>query len=181
MDELEWETLDSQVAYSCGGFDIVTESVRLPDGTTTAFDYLTGEESVVALPFTTAGDVVVIDEWRHAVERTNRGLPAGNLEDDEQPSEAVHRELEEETGYRADGVDHLTTVEPANGYADSRFHYYVARDCERVESQQLDVDESIAVTTTSFEDLLAGVECGDLQDGRSVLGILYYALFERSR
>lgn len=176
---LSWETLQSQVAYTCDGFDVVNEQVRLPDGTTAEFDYLSEDESVVILPFTTDGDVVVIEEWRQAVRRRNRGLPAGGLEGDEDVEAAVHRELREETGYEAGDIEHLTTVEPANGYSDSVFHYYAAYDCELTDDQDLDVDESISVTTASFEDLVDAVETGELQDGRSSQGILYYALFER--
>jgi len=177
MTDLAWETIDSAVAYSCDGFDVISQDVRLPDGTTTDFDYLHEPGSVVVLPFTPDGDVVVIDEWRQAVERRNRGLPAGNVEDGEAPADAAHRELAEETGYEAASVAHLTTVEPANGFADAVFHYFVARDCEPAADQSLDVDESIAVDTTTFEDLLAAVRDDDLRDGRAAFGVCYYALF----
>lgn len=179
MGNLSWETLESNVAYTCDGFDIVTEQVRLPDGAEAEFDYLSENESVVILPFTSDGRVVVIEEWRHAVRRRNRGLPAGTLEPDEAPEQAVHRELLEETGYEAASIEHLTTAEPANGFSDALFHYFVAEDCELTGDQQLDVDESIDVDTTTFDDLLAAVRDGELRDGRSALGILHYALFER--
>jgi ADP-ribose pyrophosphatase len=184
MTDLSWETLESTVAYTCDGFDIVNEQVRLPDGTTAEFDYLSETESVVILPFTGSGgdtddEVVVIEEWRQAVRRVNRGLPAGTMEPGEQPATAVRRELREETGYEAGEIEHLTTVEPANGYADSVFHYYVAYDCEQTGSQRLDTDESIEVTTASFPGLLEAAESGELRDGRSTQGVLHYALFER--
>lgn len=182
MADLSWETLESETAYSCAGFDIVNEQVRLPDGTTAEFDYLSETESVVVLPFTESGtdtdeEVVVIEEWRQAVRRVNRGLPAGTIESDEEPATAVRRELREETGYEAGEIEHLTTVEPANGYADSVFHYYAAYDCEQVSEQQLDTDESIAVETTTFGTLLDDVGSGDLRDGRSALGVLHFLAF----
>lgn len=178
-DELAWQTVDSEVAYTCEGFDVVHEDVRLPDGTETAFDYLAEGESVVVLPLTPGGAAVVIEEWRQAVGRVNRGLPAGSVEpDDDEPVDAVHRELAEETGYEADSVDHLTTVEPANGFADAVFHYFVAHDCEPTAEQQLDYDESIRVDTTPVHELVEAIRHGDLRDGRAVTGILYYVLFE---
>lgn len=179
MSNLAWETLESSVAYTCGGFDVVNDTVRLPDGETGEFDYLSSSESVVILPFTPDGDVVLIEEWRHAVGRCNRALPAGNLEPGESPETAVHRELREETGYETDDIDHLTTVEPANGFSDAVFHYYVARDCEATASQDLDENESIEVGKASFSSLLDDLEAGDLRDGRSAHGIAHYALFER--
>lgn len=175
---LNWETLASAVAYSCDGFDVINEDVQLPDGTTAEFDYLSEDESVVILPFRPDGDVVVIEEWRHAVRRRNRGLPAGTLEPGESPAEAARRELTEETGYEATEVDHLTSVEPANGFSDAVFHYFVATGCEVAGEQQLDTDESIVVETTTFEELRSAVEAGTLRDGRSVLAVLYYALVD---
>lgn len=178
MTDHEWETLDSQIAYSCDGFDIVTETVELPGGDQAAFDYLSESESVVILPFTTAGDVVVIDEWRHAVKRANRGLPAGSMESGEEPDAAVHRELREETGYEAGDIEHLVSVEPANGFSDAYFHYFVATECTDTGRQSLDIDESIDATTVEFDELVEDVRSGALQDGRSAFGVLYYALFE---
>jgi len=179
-DELAWETRTTDTAYSCPGFDIVHEDVQLPDGTETDFDFLREGDSVVVLPLTTDGEVVVIEEWRQAVKRVNRALPAGSMEDtDDEPRAAVYRELREETGYEADSVRHLYTAEPANGYADSVFHYFLAEGCTPTARQDLDFNESIRVETATFDDLLASVRSGELQDGRSAVGIMYYALFER--
>ncbi len=176
--ELAWETLYGETAYMCPGFDVQREQVRLPDGTETDFDYLSESESVVVLPFTPDGEVVVIEEWRQAVKRLNRGLPAGSVEgDDVDLDAAVRRELEEETGYAADSVEHMTTVEPANGFSDAVFHYYLAEGCELAGEQDLDYNESIRVETTAFDDLLAAVESGDCRDGRTALGVCYYELF----
>jgi len=177
MPDLAWETLDSTVAYACEGFDVLSQDVRLPDGTETDFDYLHEAESVVVLPFTPDDDVVVIEEWRQAVGRVNRGLPAGNLEAGETPADAAHRELAEETGHEAASVSHLTTVEPANGFADAVFHYFVARGCEPTAGQSLDADESIAVDVATFDDLLAAARDDELRDGRAAFGVCYYALF----
>ncbi|MFB6312020.1 MAG: NUDIX hydrolase [Salinirussus sp.] len=177
MDDLAWETLASRTSYTCEGFDVITDTVRLPDGTETEFDYVSETESVVILPFAPNGDVVVIEEWRQAVDRVNRGLPAGNLENGEAPARAAHRELAEETGYEAGTLNPLTAVEPANGFADSVFHYYVAHDCTPTADRQLDYNESIRVTTTTFDELLSDAEAGDLRDGRAMLGILYYHCF----
>lgn len=179
-DDLAWETLAADIAYSCPGFDIVHEDVTLPDGTETEFDFLREGDTVVVLPLTTDGDVVVIEEWRQAVKRVNRALPAGSMEaGDDEPRNAVARELREETGYEADAVRHLYTAEPANGYTDSVFHYFLAEGCEPTAEQELDFNESIRVETATFDALLDAVRNGDLRDGRSALGIMYYALFER--
>jgi len=175
--DLAWETRASATDYSCPGFDVVRDDVRLPDGTETEFHYASEPPSVVVLPFTPAGDVVVIEEWRQAVDRVNYGLPAGGLEDeDTDPVAAARRELTEETGYEAGPIEQLATYEPANGLFDSVFHYVLARDCEPTGEQDLDHNESIRVDTTTVSDLRNRALSGALRDGRSALGILQYAL-----
>lgn len=180
MSDRAWETTESDVGYTCDGFDIISQTVRLPDGTEADFDYLSEQPSAVILPFDTEGRVVIIDEWRQAVERVNRGLPAGTLKDGEDKESGASRELREETGYRASSMEHLVTVEPANGFSDALFHYFVAEDCEPATDQELDVDETIDVGTADFDELVADVREGDLRDGRSAFALLYYALFEET-
>jgi ADP-ribose pyrophosphatase len=178
-DPLAWETTDTTVDYRCPGFDVRRDEVVLPDGTETDFHFVEEPPAVVVLPFTPGGDVVVIDEWRQAVKRVNRGLPAGSMEDhDEDVETAARRELREETGYVAGEIEQLVTVEPLNGLATSLFHYVVARDCEPAEEQRLDFNESIRPTTVPYDDLLDAVTEGDLRDSKAVTGVLYY---ERTR
>lgn len=177
---LAWERIDRETSYSCPGFDIVTEDVRLPDGTETDFDYLEEGESVVILPLTESGRVVAIEEWRQAVERVNFGLPAGGIEDDDTDLEtAARRELAEETGYEADTVTHLTSVEPANGFSSAVFHYMLAEGCTPTADRDLDFNESIDVTTTTVEALLDAIRDDELRDGRTALAVLYYHVFEQ--
>jgi ADP-ribose pyrophosphatase len=181
-DPLAWETLASGIDYDCPGFSVRRDEVRLPDGTETAFHSVTDDPSVVVLPFTTDGDVVVIEEWRQAVERVNYGLPAGGVEDEDGTgaeadlAATAHRELTEETGYEAAAVEHLASHEPSNGLFDTVFHYFVAHGCEATGEQALDANESIRVRTATFDELRDAALTGAMPDGRSALGILHYAL-----
>jgi ADP-ribose pyrophosphatase len=175
MDELAWETLSSETAYTCPGFDVVHEDVRLPDGTETDYDYLDEPPAAVVLGFTPGGEVVVIEEWRQPVGRVNRGLPAGSMEGGEDPETAARREFEEETGYEADSMDHLLTTEPANGVTDTLHHHFLAEGCTPTGEQDLDGDEDIRVDTAAYDDLLGAVLAGDVRDGRTVLTLLFHA------
>jgi ADP-ribose pyrophosphatase len=178
---LAWETVASRVAYRCPGFDVVHDDVRLPDGAETDYDYLSEPPAVVVLPFTTDGDVVLIEEWRQAVDRTNRSLPAGTMEGSEDPEAAARRELREETGYEADAVEWLTAAEPANGVSDTVHNYVRATGCTPTAEQDLDADETIRVTTAGWPGLHDAAVDGELRDGRALTAVLLHAARERER
>jgi len=175
-DPLRWETLDSGIDYECPGFEVRRDDVRLPDGTKTDYHYVDESPAVVILPLTPDGDVVVIEEWRQAVDRINLGLPAGSMEGDEEPATAAHRELREETGYDASKMEHLLTTEPSNGIANSVHHHFVAYDCEPSAKQELDHNESIRVDTVAYDEYLDSVVNDELNDGRSALTLLQYEM-----
>ncbi len=181
MDDLAWETLGTEIDYRCPGFDVRRDEVRFPDGDTDGFHYVDEPPAVVVLPLTPDGDVVVIDEWRQAVGRVNRGIPAGTIEaeDAEDLERAAARELAEETGYEADSFERLTTVEPTNGMANAVHHHVLARGCEPTAERNLDHNESISVDTVPYDDLLEAVVDDGLRDGRAVTAVLWYELTHR--
>jgi ADP-ribose pyrophosphatase len=194
-DSLAWENRDTEIEYTCPGFGVRRDDVTLPDGTETDYHYVDEPPAVVILPFTEDGDVVVIEEWRQAVGRVNRGIPAGTMEradgadldawlaserpEFESVERAARRELTEETGYEADEIEPLVSVEPSNGIANSLHNHVVAHGCTPTAAQDLDHDESIRVTTEPFETLHEAVLAGEITDGRTVIAVHQFAATKR--
>ncbi|MFB6168335.1 MAG: NUDIX hydrolase [Haloferacaceae archaeon] len=176
---LRWAQLGGEAVFECPGFVVRRDDVRLPEGTEAEYHHLAEPPAVVVLPFTPDGDVVTIAEWRQAVERVNRGLPAGSMEQSEDVETAARRELREETGYEAESVEAVGTVEPANGVSDAVHHHVVARGCTETATQDLDHNESIRVEVRDYADLLAAAVDGGLRDGRAVNALLRHELASR--
>jgi NUDIX domain. len=185
-DGVAWETTGTELEYDCPGFGVRRDDVRLPDGTETGYHYVDEPPAVVVLPVTDDDRVVVIEEWRQAVGRVNRGVPAGTVERadgadrapwfDADPGyetveTAARRELTEETGYEADEIHRLTSVEPSNGVSQAVHHHVLATGCTPVGDQSLDDNESIRVTTTPVSALREAVLAGDVRDARTVIAV----------
>lgn len=194
-ETLAWETLGTEIDYTCPGFDVRRDDVRLPDSTETEYHYVDEPPAVVILPFVDSGPadgsaaepgnpgerLLLIEEWRQAVNRVNRGLPAGTIEGDEPPVQAARRELREETGYAAGEVEHLCTVEPTNGMANSVHHHFVAFDCAPARDQDLDFNESIRPITVPYREFRTAVLADEVPDGRATLAVSRYELTRLAR
>ena len=118
--------------------------------------------------------------WRHRLVQDQWGweLPGGLVDDDEEPADAAVRELEEETGYRAGGVEPLITFQPMVSTADSEQFAYVARKPERI-GEPTEVNEEVArmewVPLASVPGLIAA---GDLWESGALVALMQVLLQE---
>ena len=178
-EEAAWKTIKEKSAYQCPGFEIINKVIELPNGTQTDFDYLSEPPAVVILPFIDEEKVITIKEWREPVQRVNWGIPVGTMEPDEAPDVAAKRELQEETGYEAGSMEHMITLEPVNGVADTVHHYFIAHNCAPTAQQKLDEDEQIEVDIVNVDKVATAALTGKLRDGRAVTAMYRYLLKDK--
>ncbi len=170
---LNWTRLSTSIAYSSSEFD-VRQDVVTDSRTELCVSYLDAADAVTVVAFTQDDNILVVDEWRHSVNRIDRGLPSGQLEPDEtDPAEAARRELREETGYKAGELEAIGTFEPLNSLVDAVIHYFIATDCRATGDRNPDADERIRVLTKSMDELRTMIETGELTDMKTAFGILY--------
>ena len=146
-----------------------------PDGAVIGRDVVVHPGAVVILPVLSDGRIVLIRNYRYTVERELWELPAGTREPDESPAETARRELEEETGYRADSVEALVTFFTSPGVLTEQMHAFVATGLVRV-GQKLMADERIRVSPVAAAEARRMLVEGDFADAKTiaVLG-MYFA------
>lgn len=112
-----------------------------------------GSASII-FPITYGGKIILTIEPRVFTKETvDIGLPAGYIEDNEDPVESAKRELLEETGYISDEFIHLGSFYQDQGCSEALNHYYIAKNCKKVENQNLDDGEFIKYILVSMEEL----------------------------
>lgn len=132
-----------------------------------------------ALPVFEDGTVALVRQWRYPLGRYSLEISAGRIEKEQSPEETARRELEEEMGIRAAELQKLSEFFVAPGWCEEKIHVYLARGLEP-SSQNLDDDEEIEVVRLSFDDALARVRSGEINDAKSIITLLLAAPFLRS-
>ena len=154
-------TLDVDYVRLASGSEVIREVVHHPGG-------------VVVLPILDDGRIVLVRQFRYPLQKFILELPAGKLDSDQTPLETIARELEEEAGYQARALEFQFAFYTTPGISDEIIHFFVARGLSPVE-QQLQEGEHITVEAHSLEDCLLKIESGEINDGKTVLGILWYS------
>jgi ADP-ribose pyrophosphatase len=129
--------------------------------------------AVVIVPVLDDEHLVMIRNYRIAVDDRLWEFPAGKLERGEDPARAASRELEEETGYRAASVRKLGEFYTSPGFADELMHAYAAEDLSHV-GQRLEAGEDIHVQVTPTAEALRMTRDGRLRDGKSIAALLLW-------
>lgn len=157
------------------------DTVRFPDGSTGELEMVRHPGASAILPFLSdpAGSdpqLLLIKQYRYAAGGFIYEIPAGMLNEGEDPLVCAHRELKEETGCTAAKMEHLFTLLTTPGFTDERIEIYMATGLERGETAH-ESDEFLTVETVTLSSALQLIQRGEIQDGKTALGILFAAGF----
>ena len=165
-----FELLDTVAAVDVGKLRFERNRIKLPMGVEATFGMIRHPGASLAVPITDDGQVVLLRQYRFAVQARLLEFPAGTLEEGEDPLESMQRELGEEAGYSAAHWDALGSMLPCPGYSDEVIHCFLARELTPLENPPAgDDDEDLEVVLMSPEALDAALASGDeWLDGKSV-------------
>lgn len=173
--------ISSRRAYDGRIISLDVDRVRFPDGSEGELEMIRHPGASAIVPFLSdpAGDdpqILMIRQYRYAADGYLYEIPAGRLDDGEQPRDCAARELREETGCTAERLQHLFTMYTTPGFTDEKIHLFLAEGLAQGETAH-EADEFVEMVPLPLSRLLAMVQQGEIQDAKTALGILYAAGF----
>lgn len=146
--------------------------VKLPDGNTGRRDVVRHPGAVAILAFIDNETILLVEQFRIALNKTMLEIPAGKLEKGEAPLECAHRELEEETGYRAGTLKFVGTIATGAGFTDEIIHIYKASELFKG-IKGGDEDEFIEVTDYNINEVKTMIKDGKIIDAKTISSLMY--------
>ena len=177
MNLIEKQTA-SELLYDGKVVTLYKDTVELPDGASAIREYVKHIGAVCVVPVTDGGEVVLVQQFRYAMDRELWEIPAGKLDSKEEDHEsAARRELEEETGYQAEELIPLGKFYPACAYSDETIWMYLAKGL-KMGDRHPDADEFLDVELIPLKDLVTEVLAGRIPDAKTQIAVLKAAAHE---
>ena len=156
-------------------FTVNVESITLPRDHTLEAEIIRHPGSVVLIPITDEGHIVLVRQYRHAIGRRVWELPAGSLHDGENPRAAAVRECQEEISLVPDAVEAMGSFFPTPGYCDEEMHFFRATGLrprrEGDPEVHQDEDEDIETRTFAVDAIRQMIASGEIIDLKTVAGL----------
>ena len=162
--------ISTVATLSAPSFSVYLDEVRLKTGEVTKRIRVDHPEAAAVVPFVSDKEILMVRQYRYALGRETLEIPAGKADPGESVRACASRELEEETGMRADELILLNRIHILPAYTDELIHVYLARGL-RLSRQRLDPDEVLAVEHHPPEALMAMIADGRITDALTILAL----------
>jgi ADP-ribose pyrophosphatase len=169
---MAFEVTDSKLIYQGRVFKLRQDQLRMPDGRRVALDIVEHNGAVTILPVDADGQVWFIRQYRHAAGEELLELPAGAIEQGEDPLAGAHRELREEIGMAPASLQKIGEFFLAPGYSTEFMHIYLATGLTHAPLPG-DEDELIQIEKISARRAMRLAEDGTLRDSKSLIALFW--------
>lgn len=175
--KLEEKTLRTEQIFKGRVISLQVDEVELPNGKTSKREVVKHPGAVAIIALTEDQRIVMVEQYRKALERTIIEIPAGKLEKGEQPENCAIRELEEETGYSCLKMEWLISFYTSPGFADELVHLYVATGLKQKENAATtDEDEFVNLREVTLEEALGLMKEQKIYDAKTAYAVQYLQL-----
>ena len=180
-EETKAGKVKSRRVYTGKIISVDVDTVQFPDGSIGELEMIRHPGASAVVPFLSdpRGEdpqVLMIRQYRYAADGYLYEIPAGRLDHGENPRDCAVRELKEETGCTAEHFDHLLTMYTTPGFTDEKIHLFMATGLVAGETKH-EVDEFLDLHPMRLSRALEMVEAGEIQDAKTVIGLLFAAGF----
>lgn len=178
-----WKVVKSRHSFRDRWLTVRSDTVQLPNGQTLdPYHTIEAPDWATVIAITEAGNIVLVEQYRHAVGRTLIELPAGMIDAGEKPEAAARRELLEETGHAGRQWHDLGALFPVAARLANRMRTYLALDAHKVAVPTPDASESIRVHEMPWEQFVADLRTDQrpIQEAAQMASLLLLSLFARS-
>ncbi|MGI6698116.1 MAG: NUDIX hydrolase [Clostridiales bacterium] len=165
------KTLESKTLYKGRIINLRLDSVVLENGNTALREVVEHPGAVGVIALKDNGDIVMVKQYRKAAEQVLLELPAGKLEQGEDPAECAARELTEETGYTAGDLRYLVSFYTSPGFSNEVMYMFLATGLREGENDP-DDDEMVETVEISRDRAMEMILKGEIKDGKTIAGIL---------
>lgn len=160
------------IIYSGKKINVRKDEIVLDDGRAVMREVIEHPGSAAIIPFISENEIILIQQYRHAVKETIYEIPAGTLDQGETFDVCARRELEEETGYRAGTLEPLIVLYPSPGILSETMHLFKATNLIKTQTNY-QMDESIkGIVHVKLSDAVVMVKKGEIKDAKTVCSIL---------
>ncbi|MGN1400578.1 MAG: NUDIX hydrolase [Bacillus sp. (in: firmicutes)] len=174
MKKFEEKTISSSEIFSGKVIKVQVDDVELPNGKQSKREIVKHPGAVAVIAITPENKIVMVEQYRKALEQSIVEIPAGKLEPGEEPALTARRELEEETGYECGSLELITSFYTSPGFADELVHMYVAKDLKKKEdAADLDEDEFVELMEITLEEAEQLMEEKRICDAKTAFAVQY--------
>ena len=169
--DLTEKTISREEKYHGAFLSVHVDQVSLPNGHTSFREVVEHVDGVAVLPLDERNNVLTVTQYRYVFGKTIPEIPAGKLEDGEDPAAGALRELREETGAVPGILMPLGVMLPSPGCYGERLHLFLARDLQ-IGAQQPDEDELLRLERIPFSEMVHRIMSGEIEDGKTIAAVL---------
>ena len=172
LDEV---TVSTEPIFNGKIISLQVDTVRLPDGNTATREVVKHPGAVAVLALNN-NKMLVVEQYRQPMHRTEVEIPAGKLDPGEDPKNAAERELQEETGFHSGELFLLKSFYTSPGFADEVIHLYVTENAQ-TGKMSLDEDEFLEVSELTLDEAYEYIKDGRIADAKTMMAVYAWHLY----
>jgi ADP-ribose pyrophosphatase len=170
---VEEKTVASKYAFKGRALNLRIDTVINAEGNKTTREIVEHAECIAVVPVDTNGEILLVRQYRKALEKDLLEIPAGGIDPGEDPPAAVKRELQEEIGYIPGIIERLTGFYSSPGFCNEYLHLYLATS---LKTSRLFAEDTPGIVTVRIKprQIKKLISSGEICDSKSIAGLLYY-------